>query len=220
MKEFEWSSNLAYAVGLMVTDGSLSKDARHLDLTSNDIEQLKNFNKCLNTNIKITWKTGGYDGKKFPRLQFSHVKLYRWLIEIGLMPNKTKIIAEIKVPDKYFFDFLRGHFDGDGSTYSYWDPRWKSSFMIYLQFLSASTKHIDWLKGEILKLTGCEGKIRQVKGCYKLTFAKVASKIIIEKMYQDKNCIHLSRKKEKIDKALKEENKKQAGMGKLVNPLP
>ena len=36
----KWTSELAYAVGLLTTDGSLSKDGRHIDLTSKDVEQL------------------------------------------------------------------------------------------------------------------------------------------------------------------------------------
>lgn len=52
----------------------------------------------------------------------------------------------MKIPGKYFFDYLRGCFDGDGCFYSYWDPRWRSSHMFYLEFISASKNHIDWLQ--------------------------------------------------------------------------
>lgn len=202
-----WSNNLAYAVGLMVTDGSLSKDGRHLELTSIDIEQLENFKKCLGIKVKIAYKSSGFSNKRYPRIQFGDAKFYKWLLKIGLMPNKTKIIADIKVPDKYFFDFLRGHFDGDGSTYSYWDPRWKSSFMIYLQFLSASKKHIEWLKNRIFKLTNLEGKISVGQGCFQLKYAKNASKQIIKRIYANKNSIYLHRKRDKIEKALEEDMK-------------
>lgn len=203
----KWSRNLAYAVGLLVSDGCLSKDGRHLELTSADIEQLENFKKCLQIDVKITWKTGGLTRKKYPRIQFSDVKFYRWLLTIGLMPNKTKIIGKIAVPDKYFFDFLRGHFDGDGCTYSYWDPRWKSSFMIYLQFVSASKEHIEWLKNKIFEFTSLKGSINKGSGCFKLTYAKTAAKIIFVKLYHG-NCVYLSRKRKKIEESLAEENKK------------
>ena len=43
----EWNPGLAYAVGLLASDGSLSCDGRHIDLTSIDIDQLENFNKAL-----------------------------------------------------------------------------------------------------------------------------------------------------------------------------
>lgn len=35
-KPVKWSPKIAYAVGLITTDGSLSKDGRHIDLTSKD----------------------------------------------------------------------------------------------------------------------------------------------------------------------------------------
>jgi len=70
------------------------------------------------------------------------------------MPNKTRIIGEVKIPKKYFFDFLRGHLDGDGSTYSYFDPRWKTSFLFYLSFVSASEKHTLWLRETIQSFFG------------------------------------------------------------------
>ena len=75
------------------------------------------------------------------------------------MPAKTKIISALKIPKEYFFDFLRGHFDGDGTFYSYWDPRWRSSFMFYTEFISASKKHIDWIRDILLKKLKIKGHI-------------------------------------------------------------
>lgn len=47
-----WNTKFAYAVGLMTTDGCLSKDKRHIDFTSKDLEQILNFQKCLNIHVK------------------------------------------------------------------------------------------------------------------------------------------------------------------------
>src|SRR3989338_7960663 len=143
--EIKWSSDIAYAVGLITTDGCLSNDGRHIIFVSKDREQLKNLMSALKIRVKIGNTISGYTGKPTTRIQFGDVKLYRFLLEIGLMPNKTKILTSISVTDEYFFDFLRGHFDGDGSFYSYWDPRWKSSYMFYTVFISASKNHINWL---------------------------------------------------------------------------
>lgn len=43
----KWSANFAYAIGLIVSDGSLSKDGRHISFTSKDKERVDNFNKAL-----------------------------------------------------------------------------------------------------------------------------------------------------------------------------
>lgn len=200
--KLKWSAKLAYAVGLLVTDGSLSKDGRHIDFTSKDLEQIENFLLCLGIKTKISWKTSGYTNKLYPYVQFSNVELYKWLKDIGLYPNKTKTIDSINIPDKYFFDFVRGHHDGDGSFYSYWDKRWKSSYMYYLQFVSASKSHLVWIRYTIDRLSGASGNIKNKKDCYQLTYAKKASELIIEKMYKNKKAVFLTRKKTKIFKAL------------------
>ncbi len=145
----KWSSNIAYAVGLITTDGNLSSNKRHIEFTSKDIQLVKTFKKCLGIKNKIGFKVGSFSDKKYPRVQFGDVAMYKWLLKIGLTPHKSKTLGGLKIPDKYFFDFLRGHFDGDGSCYSYWDKRWHSSFMFYMTFYSASRKHILWLQRKI-----------------------------------------------------------------------
>ena len=37
----KWGSDFAYVVGLITTDGSLSKDKRHIDFTSKDLELIR-----------------------------------------------------------------------------------------------------------------------------------------------------------------------------------
>jgi len=197
-----WSAGLAYAIGLLVTDGNLSKDGRHIELTSKDKDQLQNFTNSLGIKVNITSKHSG-SGKKYLRVQFGDRLFYDFLKGIGLMPAKTKIIGAVKIPNDYFYDFLRGHFDGDGTFYSYWDPRWKSSFMYYLVFISASSKHILWLRGEIFNRLGIRGHITKSgnNACYQLKYAKKESQIIIDKLYYP-GAVCLSRKLLKIRRAL------------------
>ena len=208
-----WSSDLAYAIGLIVTDGSLSKDRRHLNLTSKDLEQIKTFAKILHLKNKIGIKSSSYSPKnKYYQIQFGNVKLYKFLLSIGLCPNKTKCISKIKIPDKYFGDFLRGHLDGDGYTYSYWDIRWKNSFMLYTNFLSASKVHLEWIFDTIQRLYNLDGKINYAgKSVYKLIYAKKSSIILLSKLYYQDKLPYLKRKKDKIDLALNTINYRMPG---------
>jgi len=201
----EWSSDVAYAIGLLVTDGCLSNDGRHIDLTSADLEQLHNFKKCLSLKAPISYKKSGFTGAKHARVQFSDVVLYRFLLSIGLTPAKTKTIGAVSIPDIYFFDFLRGHHDGDGSFYSYWDKRWKSSFMFYTAFTSASSRHIEWLRSEIEKKLDIKGYVSNdpKKSVYQLKYAKKESLKVLRKMYPKKKVTCLSRKRLKIIVALR-----------------
>lgn len=213
-----WSANLAYAVGLIATDGNLSKDGRHIDLTSKDLEQIENFVKILKLKNKIGIKTGGFSEKRYYRVQFGDVRLYRFLIKIGLTPNKSKILGKIIISDKYFRDFLRGCLDGDGYNYFYWDPRWKNSFMFYTGFVSGSEAHLRWLNAEIHRLYGLEGKIRFGQRAYQLKFAKRASLKLMSVMYYSDKVICLKRKHFKINEALGIIHQ-QAGVAKLVHAI-
>ncbi|MBI2612945.1 hypothetical protein HYW59_04025 [Candidatus Kaiserbacteria bacterium] len=204
-KRIEWTPNLAYAIGLLVTDGCLSNDGRHIIFVSSDAEQLRNIMHALNIEVSVGATSSGYTGTRTPRIQFGNVILYSFLLSIGLMPNKTKIIREVQIPPKYFWDFLRGHLDGDGTFYSYWDPRWKSSFMFYTTFVSASEKHITWLRSLISRKIGVEGHVtRDAKGTtIQLKYAKADSLKLLKKVYYQGDVLCLRRKRLKIEKALR-----------------
>lgn len=207
--KIEWSPNFAYAIGLLVTDGCLYSDGRHMSLVSKDREQLSNFSRCLGLNNKIGIHPSGM-GRSALSIQFGDVNFYNFLLKIGLMPRKSKIIGAVTIPDEYFFDFLRGSFDGDGCLYSYWDPRWRSSYMFYVSFVSASDAHIEWLRQSNKRFLGIKGHIgrRNVKNSVnQLRYAKAESLILLRNMYYNPSVVCLSRKRIKVEKALAVEGK-------------
>lgn len=206
-----WNADLAYAIGLIATDGCLASGGLLIDLTSKDREQLLNFSKCVGVNFKIGNKWNS-KGDKCLRIQFKNRIFYDFLLSIGLTSKKSLTIGKLKIPNKYFFDFLRGSFDGDGCFYSYWDPRWRSSHMFYLTFSSASRVHILWLQENIFKFLSIKGHISksQRKGSiFNLKYAKKEALEIIKRMYYNPSVICLSRKRVKIQKALEIERKQQ-----------
>jgi len=204
-EDISWNPEIAYATGLLATDGCLSIDGRHIELTSKDEEQLKNFMYCIDKDVVIRTKTSGFTGKPVAHIQFSDVTLYRFLIKIGMTPRKTMTLGALLVPDDFFFDFLRGHHDGDGSFSSYYDPRWKSSFMFYLSFTSASDAHLLWIRQVVQRLTGAQGHLVRsaTSTLIQLRYAKRESLLLLEQMYKNPKAICLSRKRLKISKALR-----------------
>jgi aromatic ring-cleaving dioxygenase len=206
--KIEWSPGFAYAVGLIATDGCMSCDGRHIVLVSKDLEMIENFRNCLNLDNKIGDHVSGMGTSAF-RVQFGDVVFYDFLLHIGLSPKKSKTLKSIAIPDKYFFDFLRGCLDGDGTFYSYWDPRWASSFMFYTVFISASKSHIEWLRYEILRRLGICGHLT-ISGkspMYEIKYAKSDSLQLLPKLYYNREVVCLSRKRLKIEKALNVEGK-------------
>lgn len=210
--KIKWNASFAYAIGLLTTDGCLYNDGRHMSLTTKDLEQANNFKKCLGLNVKIGKKSGGSSKiKKYFHVQFGDVLFYRFLLSIGLNSAKSKTIGEIEIPDEFFFDFLRGCFDGDGCFYSYWDPRWRSSHMFYVEFVSASKKHIDWLRAMLNKKLKLKGHLTKTKNSsvFQLKYAKKEALEVIKKMYYTPRVVCLSRKRLKINKALGVEKRQQ-----------
>lgn len=204
--KIKWSPKFAYAIGLLATDGNLANDGRHMNFTSKDEELALLFKECLGLSNKIGKKTRGTEPfKKYYFIQFGDVLFYKFLLDIGLTPAKSKILGAVDVPKKYFFDFLRGLFDGDGSFYSYYDPRWRSSFMFYTTFVSASREHIEWLRSMLKKKSMVIGYITfsgRSNGYYQLRYAKKESLKIIKKMYYTPSVTCLERKRLKIQRAL------------------
>lgn len=198
----QWSPRFAYAVGLVVADGCLSKDGRHIDLTSKDKAQVVVFSECLGLDTKISKKYSG-SGNLSYHTQFGDVLFYMFLVGIGITPAKSKTIAEIDIPDKYFIDFLRGYFDGDGSSYSYYDSVFKNSFRFYISFTSASPKFITWLRDKINKAVPVKGYLSHNRNnaYVQLKYSKKEAILISKAMYYDKRLPRLERKYQKIQKS-------------------
>ena len=157
--KIRWSGNFAYAIGLIATDGNMRASGRHISFVSKDMEQIKNFLLALNIEAKLDKTFSGHKGAWAYRVQFGDVLFCDFLRSIGICPAKSLTIGELKISERYFFDFLRGCFDGDGCSYSYWDPRWKSSFMFYVGFASGSVSFVTWLQSMVTKLSNLRGHI-------------------------------------------------------------
>ncbi|OGG44343.1 hypothetical protein A2841_00970 [Candidatus Kaiserbacteria bacterium RIFCSPHIGHO2_01_FULL_48_10] len=202
----QWSPNFAYAIGLIATDGCLSSDKRHIDFTSKETEQIENFLRALGiSNLSVGRKTsGGHRRRRYLRVQIGDVLFYRFLISIGFTSAKSKTLGAISIPRQYFFDFLRGVWDGDGCFYSYWDSRWRSSFMFYTTIASASPAFIAWMQDEIHSRLRISGHITCGKNnsVMQLKYAKADSLKIIKKVYYSPTVLCLSRKRKKIFRVL------------------
>lgn len=215
----DWTTKLSYAVGLIASDGYLSVDRRHINFTSKDEDLITVFSECLGLKNKIGKKTNGYNKKNYYQIQFGDVNFYKWLLKIGLSSKKSKTIGRLKIPDELFFDFLRGYFDGDGSIHSFWDPRWHSSYMFYLQFSSGSIVYLKWLQEIIYKFEGILGKIQKSSRAHQLVYAKKGTRILVERMFYRQSVPCLARKFLKIQNIFKidDEHNSLARVEKLVD---
>ncbi len=141
---------MAYLVGLLTSDGCLIGDGRHIALTSKDIDIIQMTQTILHKEHleKFGTKIGQFKTSTY-QFQFADAALYDFLILAGITPAKSKTIQSVNLPDEYYFAFLRGYFDGDGTIYGYIDPRWNKSYMYYTSFASASPNFLVWLDGQM-----------------------------------------------------------------------
>lgn len=199
-RAWSWTPELAYAVGLIATDGNLSPDGRHVSLTSSDREQLETFLTCLNRTARIGSTRGGF-GTTSLRVQIGDVGLYRWLMSIGLQPRKSLTLGALSVPDDVFAHFVRGLLDGDGSIIDVThdgtgNARGRRYRTLLVRFVSASSVHIEWLSQRMRSLFGVTGSLTWTRGVYRLTFTKRASLALLPLLYPTSNMPCLVRKRE------------------------
>jgi LAGLIDADG-like domain len=197
-----WTSGLAYLVGLIATDGCLSGDGRHIDITSKDFQLLETVNDLLPHRRKISPKRNGH-GQVAYFIQIGDVAMYRWLLRLGLTPRKSKTIGRLNIPKELFADFFRGVFDGDGSAYCYRDRRWMASTTVCLSVASASIEFIAFLRNELSTALDIMGS---VSGFYhkvfQLRYAKRESRKLAAWIYYSDDVPCLLRKREKVKNIL------------------
>ena len=115
---------MAYVLGFFVADGciTISKNRENnpytFNITSVDLEHLYNIKKVLNSDYKVGKKSNGRGNVAY-QISIRNSVLAQDLMDLGIFPRKTYNLKPVKVPQKYFADFVRGFFDGDGSVYIY-----------------------------------------------------------------------------------------------------
>lgn len=152
-------SDYYYFLGTAVTDGCVSHNKGVFTLVSKDAEWLDT----------IQLLTGG----KVSRLKKNRNELKMYSGEIcnilvadNCVPRKTKILQLPDMPDKYFFDFLRGCIDGDGCLiYHIGKKKNKTNGNIYIThrpmmyLCSASLKFLKAVQNKIEDKLGFTGYI-------------------------------------------------------------
>lgn len=185
--------NLWYLVGLITSDGCLSSDGRHIDITAKEKSFLQLIRDSLGLESQVCIKNKNISNKQAYRIQIANKGFYGFLLSIGLMQNKSLILKQVKVPNQYFVDFLRGLIDGDGCIRKWTHPSNKRE-QWSLRVYSGSGDFMKWLKESTELLLKVQGKIyREVDALWILKFGKMAAREIVRRCYY-KDCLGLERK--------------------------
>jgi len=198
---------MAYVLGFFAADGTMitnNRGAHFIEFHSTDKQLLLVVKKLFKSNHKIStrdkhnpkWKVGY-------RLQIGSKEMFSDLSEHGFMPNKSLILEFPKVPERFFRDFVRGYFDGDGCVYfkkHKAKDRKKLRRVFSSRFISGSKKFLQSLQ---IQLNFNGGFISQKKRGYELVFSHKNSLDLYRLMYHnDCHGLYLNRKYKLFRKAI------------------
>lgn len=184
--------NLWYLVGLITSDGCLSSDGRHIDITFKDYEFLENIKVAIGITNKIGSKYGVRKQESF-RIQIGNKAFYNFLLFIGLKPNKSLTVGSLNVSRKYFVDFFRGLIDGDGCIRRWVHPS-NGKEQWSLRIYSGSGVFIKWLNNIAEYILNVRGRVHKDSDrLWILKYGKMAAKEIARQCYYER-CLGLDRK--------------------------
>lgn len=116
----KWSPEMAYVLGFFAADGSMLRNGRgahFIEFTITDRIVLEHIQRVTGSTHRIAERERGGNCKTAYRLQIGSREWFDDLSRLGFMQGKSKRLPLPEIPKKYFGDFVRGYFDGDGCVY-------------------------------------------------------------------------------------------------------
>lgn len=201
-----WSSNMAYILGFIVTDGCLVEHKNGyntLNITNKNKDILKNMLITMGSNHKISVKSRGHESDlKYFQIQIRDRVIYADLLKLGITPRKSKTIRMPNTPSKFLGDFIRGCFDGDGTVVLWQDPRWKHAWQMRSAFCSGSYEFLTDMQNRLHEeFDLSKGSIQNLRRAYTLCYSIRDSIKLYNMMYRsvDSRGLYLKYKREKFN---------------------
>lgn len=193
------TNNKAYWLGFIFSDGYNSGHELIINLSELDENHLIKFKNEIKYSGKIThtidktiWKNKiSYHNKV--RLNISSIDISSELTKLGCVKCKSKIIKFPNISEKYYSDFIRGVFDGDGCISI--NKHNCATFMIY-------SESVEYIKSLNLIFSNA-GILTHINN--KNRVLSISKKSEINKIFHylyDNNYDFLDRKKDKFIKIL------------------
>ena len=204
---------MSYVLGFFAADGYITLNKRGANFWSIQITDkglLYKIKECVGAEHKISERIGKGNHKNLYRLQIGSFEMCNDLRKLGYCENKTKSLSIPKIPKKYFPDFVRGYFDGDGNVWVGFlnKKRPKPNLFISSVFTSCSLPFLEVLKNK-LKVDGLMGGsfIKGRGDYYRLSYSMNDALKLYYFMYNDvnpkNNVLFLERKQSIFEKFLK-----------------
>lgn len=203
-----WSSDMAYILGFLYADGNIVKTKRgnhYIAIYTADEALLISMAKSMKAEHKISARISD-TGCNY-RIQIGSKEWFYDLSTLGLFPDKTARMRLPKIPLKFFGDFVRGYFDGDGNVWSglIHKDRKTTTLTIQVSFTSCSQGYLFDLRSALQSAGIGGGGIYVPKkvNYARLTFSSNDALKIHEIMYNWPHKLYLQRKKVVFEQFIK-----------------
>lgn len=201
----KWNTEMAYVLGFIFADGNIICTKRNtwfLSIQITDKEILEKIKEVMKSSHIIAERKKVEKHKQLYRLQIGSKDICEDLSNLGITERKSKTMKMPTVPKKYFPDFLRGYFDGDGGIWIGLKNKSQNteSFTLSTYFTSGSKEFLISLKNILVHYGVIGGSLVKKKRGFDLKYSVKNSLILCKIMYNSKCSLFLSRKREKFDK--------------------
>ena len=194
----KWSPEMAYVLGLITTDGCISRSGA-VSLYINDKDLLEKVKNIMGSSHAVKYY-GHQEG--LYSFKFSRQKICGDLKRLGVLPNKSLNVRFPDVPNAFLIDFIRGVFDGDGSVF--FEKR-SPKHPLRTSFISSSKGFIETLEVKLRALSMPKRAIYQHKTknavSYMIRYAHIDSIKLFNLLYNKsaiENGLFIARKHTKF----------------------
>ena len=203
---------MSYVLGFFAADGCITVNKRGgqfwcIQIT--DKKLLENIRKVTGSDHKISIRLPRKKEEKvIYRLQIGSIEMCNDLRRLGFSERKTKNLKVPIIPKKYFPDFVRGYFDGDGNIWQgeIHKGRTTTHIVLKLCFTSGSYGFINNLHKELCSFGvdgGCIYRSKKKQFCrlqYSTGNALKLYNFMYNRKVEDFSGLFLNRKKKIFEK--------------------
>jgi intein-encoded DNA endonuclease-like protein len=187
-----WSHDMAYILGFITADGSISLDGGHrlvrVFAHKKDMEVLEYIRSC----VCLTRPIESQKNRNVRELRWTSQHQCNVLGEnFGIVSRKSLVVrCQFEIPEIYFGDYLRGLFDGDGSFVI--NRQWSKPRVHSILYSGSKNFLLD-----VRDKFGGNGSIHKKSdsNCYRWTLGFKDSILLREIMYYNHSGFSLSRKR-------------------------
>lgn len=194
---------MAYILGFLAADGSVSlrENVLKITLSQKDKELLEQIKEELEYTgeIKDATTSKGFD---ISTLQITCKEYKQDLQKYNIVPQKTYTFSFPTILNKkYWIDFIRGYWDGDGTICTAGKEAIRASLCGYRKdFLEFVLSYLE-KEYQIPKVT-----IRQKNNTYYFQYSNNSTILLYKALYYEDNVMCMKRKKEKFDLLCADDN--------------